>query len=140
MLTITNPAGRLVSIRWAPPAAESDLTEQVAPYGALLKRLSPCVILCDLRGLFVLPPALAERIRQIMTSDNPNVERSGYLVDDSRTVAMQYERLFREAASGEKRRLFTTASPIQTWLGSYLKDSEKKALGVLLSGAQEPTK
>ena len=131
--SIENPAGRLILARVGTPI---DVAQQAVfreLLGSTLQVIPGKVVICvDLRSATVFAPDVAEGFAAIMRSDNPKLERSGFLVGESALFGLQIERMIRAAAS-PARRAFRDAQEVGAWLGEGLGSQELRALTTFLT-------
>ena len=137
VFSIENQAGRLVECRIRSPItlpdvkAFADRLRLVLPAAAAAR--GKVVIGVDLRGANVFPPDVSDAFIAIMRSDNPMVERSGFIAGDSALFGLQVERMIRDA-NNPARRAFRDVGALQTWLGEVLEPAEKTRLEAFLAG------
>src|SRR5258708_4853573 len=140
MLSLANPAGRLLTIRAAPPItldAFSRFTnalhglEQKLPLGQMYA--------VDFSALRILPGALLQAVRDVMGGHASSVLRSAILVGpDHGVLRLQMERLIGEGPS-DRRRIFDELAPLALWLGDVLHGDEARALRqFLVEDGQRP--
>jgi hypothetical protein len=132
--TIENVVGRLVECRIRSPI---DIP-QVAAFAERLREVLPAaaqggkVVICvDLRAANVFPPEVADGFTAVMRSDNPMVERSGFVAGESALFGLQIERLIRDAQN-PARRAFRDLGALVGWLGEVLAPPEKSRLRAFL--------
>src|SRR5262249_31096960 len=129
MFGMVRRVGRLVEFWIESPVSEKDAED----VGNELRRLiagdkQKIVLAADATLMRTLPPAVATRFINIMRSDNPLVERSGFLVSDqAATFALQLERMIKEANS-PVRKVFRHPGEWETWLAEVLSPNETRRL------------
>ena len=125
--------GRLIEIRIASPF---DLEQARALRQEALKlfqrKRGKLVCVVDLRKLEVLAPDVADDMGQNLKRANPHIERTGVLLPNVATVALQIDRLHREAES-PVRRAFRRPEDLRVWLVEMLNDIELAALDRFLT-------
>jgi hypothetical protein len=133
VITIQNVKGRLVELRMEGEITQQEFAESAAEFGAVIERIpGPVVLFTDNRALKVLPQDVAVRLLEVMRNDNPKIERNGVLASRSAVLALQMERLFRNAG-GATRRLFRDAPDLEQWLGEVLTLTERERLHRILA-------
>ena len=70
--------------------------------------------------------------RRWMRTDNPRVERNGVLGSEDALLTLQVQRLLVEAGGQDRRKVFTRATALLTWLSEVLEEPERARLGVFL--------
>jgi len=125
--------GRLVEIRIASPF---DL-DQAHELGALTaqfygRRSGRFISVVDMRGVEVLAPDVADDLLVNLRRANRRIERTAVLLPTSPTVALQVERLHREAGN-PARHTFKDAISVTAFLDDVLSDDEKHALARFLT-------
>ena len=133
MIEITNPQGRLVSIRAVTPVTQEDTDDLVIQSARLFRPNEPRrVVAVDARKLRVLTPAYADRLALLMRNDNPFTLRTAFLLPAKGDILdLQFSRLFLESDS-QTRRTFRFPIELEQWLGQVLNAEEKQALSVFL--------
>jgi hypothetical protein len=77
-------------------------------------------------------PEIADRMIQLIRTDNPRVERSAYLMPAAgATLHLQFQRLVKEAAH-PARRIFTDVGAMRGWLDAVLAPAERERLASFL--------
>ena len=137
MFSIENNAGRLIEVRIQTPMVTADIAAFAGRLRSLITASAERIVICtDLRGASVFPPDVADGFVTIMRSDNPKLERSGFLVNESALFSLQVERMIRDAG-GSSRRSFREGAPLLTWLGELLSPRERDRLASFLPAAPE---
>ena len=113
-----------------------DVDEMIAMMVERVSQLPPeqrYVIAADWRGVAVMSPDTATRVRAMLTKSNARVERSSILTlsDRSALTNLQVERLVREAEN-DNRRHFTSAREQYLWLSEVLTRVESARLADFL--------
>jgi hypothetical protein len=91
------------------------------------------IIVADYRAIPIFPPEVADELQRLMTEMNPWVERSAVLVaPDHATNALQVARVVREARN-DRRRSFTDAGALASWLGEVLTREEQARVEAFLA-------
>jgi hypothetical protein len=78
----------------------------------------------DFRRAKLFTPPVTEIFVGILKSDNPLIERSGHVLGSGATLALQLERIVREAQN-PLRRTFRNAGEAEQWLGEVLTSSQR---------------
>jgi hypothetical protein len=132
MYQVTNQVGRLVEIAiWSPV-----LFEEAERWGREHDRVvdsvgQPYVCFVDLRGAKVFPPETVEAYLSTMKAEQ-QLLRTATLLPESALVALQINRMIREAGHPE-RRAFSNADELRRWLGETLDEKERARLEQLLA-------
>ncbi|WP_375772126.1 hypothetical protein NR798_14980 [Archangium gephyra] len=132
MYQVTNQVGRLVEIAiWSPV-----LFEEAERWGREHDRVvdsvgQPYVCFVDLRGAKVFPPETVAAYLSTMKAEQQLV-RTATLLPESALVALQINRMIREAGHPE-RRPFSNADELRHWLGEKLDEKERARLEQLLA-------
>lgn len=135
MLTVTRRAGRLVAIHIASPITESELTAFEIELGAIVALSRSIVFWTDLRQAQVLGEAHAARLVSIMRGDNRKVLRTALLLPEGNAIlALQFERIVREAAN-PARRIFRDRSAAMRWLLEVLEPEEQMSVANLAASS-----
>ncbi len=131
MYRVANRVGRLVEIAiWSPVSVEEAI-EWGRDHDAVIDRVEgEYVCFVDLRGARVFPPDVVDAYVATM-KDERRLLRTGTLLPLSAVVALQINRMIREAAHPE-RRAFEDAAPLASWLGERLGIPERARLRALL--------
>ena len=135
MYLLQNHVGRLVEFRLVAPLSLEDAHGVRASLFEVLRRLSSKIVICgDLRAIEVLRPEIADTFLALMKHDNPRVERHAMICTPSATLALQVNRLIREAGS-DARRLFTDVDAACRWLNEVLEVPERARMRAFLDRA-----
>jgi hypothetical protein len=139
MITVECNVGVLIELRFDGAPALDDVERFKAETAALVTqrwtRLSRRVVLCtDLRATQLFAPEVANRIIDLMRSDNPRVDRNGVLGNESALLTLQVQRLLIQAGSPGRRRIFTEPSELRPWLDESLTSEESVRLRAFLDG------
>jgi hypothetical protein len=137
MITVECHVGVLAELRFEGVPTLDEVTRFKAETAALVveigRRTARRVVLCtDLRATRFFAPAVASEIIALMREDNSRIERNGVLGNESALLALQVQRLLIEAGSPGRRRVFTQAAPLASWLGEVLVDGEPARLAAFL--------
>jgi hypothetical protein len=105
--SIDNRVGRLVEIVMESRMTVDETAQFRTRMWSVLSQIAgKAVIVVDMRRAEMFGPDVAERLLQMLKTDNPKVERSAYVLEGNASFAMQVERIIREAAqSGDKNRV-----------------------------------
>ena len=136
MTEVRNPAGRLVTFRVIPPVDDGNSGRSAMELRTTIAAIDGPVVVCaDLTAARTFSPETTERFVALMRSDNPKLERGALLLDaDSATVALQVERMVREA-NLPARRTFRDRGELAAWLEPILTPAEQAALAEFLAAA-----
>jgi hypothetical protein len=133
MYEVRNPKGRLVTLRLASPIDEPESARAVEDIRRVLGGVSGRARICtDLSGARTFPPEVAERFVALMKVDNPKIERSGFLIGQNATFALQIERMLR-AAGSSSRLTFRAVADLTAWLSKVCDEPEQRALATFLA-------
>jgi hypothetical protein len=125
---VENRVGRLIEFRASPQVAPDELPEFLTRVREAVRRpRMKVVICCDMRGNTVMHPDVAEQVIGLLRSDNPLVERGGYLIDGQAVFGLQIERVVREAKN-ENRRTFSSLPQLLDFLSPVLTSEEHQRL------------
>jgi hypothetical protein len=126
--------GRLVEVRFDEMVSIEDIDGVGRDARRLMARNDTrYVCAVDMRRTRVLAPNVADALLEGLRPFNPRVERTAVLVDgESPTLALQIERLHREAGDAT-RRTFDEPRFMRTWLGLVLTEAERARLAVFLT-------
>jgi len=112
--------GRLASIRFENPITTEEveglLSQIISFIGSMHEN---GVFVVDGKSVDLLAPEIADALIELMRSDNPSIERTGILINESATFGMQVDRMLREAGN-PARRSFRNAHQLITWLNEVL--------------------
>lgn len=136
MFTVERTTGRLIEARVHGLRSVGDAEE----YSAGLSRISGLdavlgrPILCaDHRAVAIYPPSVADRLATLFGQMNDRLARVAVLVAPSNaTLAMQLERIVREARN-PNRRVFYEAAPASDFLDEVLEFEERRRLAAFLA-------
>ena len=132
MFTLNLHQGRLLEGRIWSPVALPEVSAFARRFFELVGPLPGQVVICmDVRRTHVMPPEVAQSFVGVMKSDNPRVLRSGYLISDSATFALQLERMMRDGGN-PARRAFRETADLAHWLGEQLDARERARLAEFL--------
>ena len=135
MLTVTRRAGRLVAIHIASPITEGELTAFEADLAAIVALSRTLVFWTDLRQAQVLSEAHAARLVALMRGDNRKVLRTALVLPEGNAIlALQFERIVREAAN-PARRIFRDRAAAMRWLLEVLEPEEQMSVANLAASA-----
>lgn len=128
MLTVENRVGRLVEIRIATPTSAAELQQFQADHAAAVARVDGgFVAAVDLRGAHVFQQEIAGGFIQIMSSSNPRLVRSAFLMGRGAVFSLQAERAIRQAAN-PNRKVFYEPGDLEGWLAEVLDGAERGRL------------
>jgi len=128
MISYECRAGRLIEVRIATPYDGED-TRALASHASRLfgKRTGTFVCAVDMRNLRVLSPEASDDTLENLRRVNRRIERTAVLLPTSATVALQIERLHREAGN-PWRKAFYDARSLCAYLADVLHPDERVAL------------
>ncbi|MCA9713240.1 MAG: hypothetical protein H6713_30035 [Myxococcales bacterium] len=131
MYRVERRVGQLVEIAiWSPVSLEEAIAWGRDHDAVIDATRGRYVCFVDLRGARVFPPDVVDAYVATM-KDEPRLLRTGTLLPLSAVVALQINRMIREAAHPE-RRAFSEAAPLASWLGERLEPLERARLDALL--------
>jgi hypothetical protein len=135
MHLVANPVGRLVTFRIvAPVSDENGAQASLDLRGHIVANPAPVVVVSDLCSARTFAPETTQRFLALMKSDNPKIFRSALLLDaDAATLAMQINRMLKEAGNPARRAFFAAHELVQ-WLEPDLSVEERVALRAFLAG------
>jgi hypothetical protein len=124
-----NLVGRFVEVRISSPFELPDLKLHVEAARRVLAaaRQEKLIFCVDIRGATVFTQEVAAGLLELMRSDTPRIERSGFLLADGAVFTMQVERMVRMAAH-PSRRTFREANQCVAWLSEVLIAEERREL------------
>jgi hypothetical protein len=132
MYRVEQRAGRLVEVRVGLPFTSVDVDGCAEVVRHLLMKQKSLVFCVDLLQTSLLAPHDADKFVALMRQDNLRVARNGFLMANRlSTVALQMERLLREAGN-PARRIFYSPAPLKAWLAEVLTPEEQARLDVFL--------
>jgi hypothetical protein len=124
MWSVKNSVGRVVEVRIAPPLAPGDMKAFVAAMAETTSKVTGRIIgVADMTRATVFTPPETEMLVDIMRKDNPRVERTAFLVNESAILGMQIGRLIR-AARMAHRRVFRESGELAQWLQDCVTEAE----------------
>jgi hypothetical protein len=138
MITFYPRVGRLAGVRVLSPVTEEEFNRFVPEVGRWVRSIPSRVVFCsDLRGARVLTEAISTRIIDSMRQDNPKLKCAALVLPSSSAVlALQFERIIREAGN-PARRTFRRAADAQAWLAEALRPAEQVSLAEFLAEGDE---
>jgi hypothetical protein len=132
MFSVANRAGDLLEIRAASPFTMEDATELFKQIYKLMPRGRKGRVMCDLRGLRVVDPAIIDLVTGFMKQDNPFVERNAFLLPDSGALLhIQSDRMLKQVGA-DTRRSFRDRAEAETWMREILTIAERARLASFL--------
>src|SRR6516164_4110303 len=133
MHEVGNPAGRLVTFRVVPPVDDANADAAARALRATVTGLPGPVVICsDVTEARPFSDRTVQQFVALMKADNPQIERSAFLLDPAAaTFGLQLERMVREASS-PARRTFRDARTLYEWLRPVLTPQESEALDAFL--------
>jgi len=141
MITTSLRTGRLATIRVQYPITDDEFDVFLIEIRKVIVSVrSPAVFCTDLRESRLMAARMADRVMALMRRDNLHIERNAMLLPlDGAVLALQFDRILREAGS-EKRRAFRDAAQAAAWLGEVLTFAEQKSLLEFIAehGASSP--
>jgi hypothetical protein len=133
MITVQNLVGRLVEARFASPLTDDELAHFADQRGRAVQQVNHDRIVCvDATQMSVLPPEQSERLWSAMRRPSTGLLRSAFLLPSRAIVALQFERVVKEA-QGEAR-AFKERHALEQWLGALLTAPELARLRLFLDG------
>jgi hypothetical protein len=134
MITLHPKTGRFAGVRILSPVTEEEFASFVPQMAKWVHSAPGHVVFChDLRGARLLTETMSSRVIESMRRDNPRLKRAGLLLPSSSAVmALQFERIIREAGN-PARRTFRRAAEAQAWLGEVLRPPEQEGLAEFLA-------
>lgn len=127
-------SGRVVEVNVRRLTDLEDIEWLNAEVSAALRRAGSGAVICaDYRLACPVTHKVARVWARGMRKANPEIVRSGLLVDPGNTMFnLQIERIVR-CAINPARRLFTSRGDMNDWIGGILSEPEREALGHLFS-------
>ena len=124
MFSSERHVGRLVELRVESPFTEDEMGQLVQTHLEVLRSTeSPYIIAVDMRRAHVFPAPITERFITLMGVVNPDLRRSGVLVNGSAVLGLQAERAIAEAGNAN-RRAFRDPDELIHWLAEVLSEEE----------------
>lgn len=128
--------GRLVLIRLVKGYVEvADVDAMIAMLQTAMSAKPPgvgAIIVADWRAQRLMAPPVAARVTQMLSRNNPHVDKSMLLTPPSSALtSMQLTRLVREAEN-ENRKAFDDAAGALGWLAGFLTDVEHQRATLFL--------
>lgn len=128
MWSVEHKVGRLVHVVVGSPFSMEDVEPMFQKLGRVMTAFEGRVVGCtDLRHATVLAPDVAAAVINFLRRDNPKIERSAFLVNDSALLGMQMTRILREAGN-PSRRSFHDPDQAISWLTEVLNPAEQVEL------------
>jgi hypothetical protein len=138
MHTVENVAGRLVEVRVATPLTMEEVQQFVREHQTVANRIPEKYIgVVDLLHADVFPADVAQRLIQLLSAMADRVERSAFLIGESAVLALQVERVIRNAAN-PNRKAFRDPQQLRQWLEEILTRTERSRLAEFLDHRGEP--
>lgn len=119
--------GRLLEARLEWLATAADVHDFQRAMRAAFTQAGPHAVICaDWRKVSVLPPEASDALIGLLREGNRRFARSAVLLHpEDAMLALQVERLFREAANPD-RRAFRAPAAALTWLSEVLTPAETR--------------
>jgi hypothetical protein len=126
--------GRLLEVRLIPGLKRvADVDELIAAMHYWMQSAHDVVLVADWRAQRLMSPETAERVKEMLTANNPKIQRSAMLVTDSSAMTnLQLLRLVREAEN-PNRQYFDNVADLKAWVGEVLTEVEQVRLNVFLA-------
>lgn len=138
MHTVENVAGRLVEVRVATPLTLEEVQQFVREHQTVAHRIPEKYVgVVDLLHADVFPADVAQRLIQLLSAMADRVERSAFLIGESAVLALQVERVIRNAAN-PNRRAFRDPQQLRQWLEEILTRTERNRLAEFLDHRGDP--
>ena len=138
MYHIDNVAGRLVEVRLASPLTIEQVHQFALDYKTKVSAIhGKYVGVVDVTHATLFPAPVTEALIQLLSRAAEQVERTAALIGENATFALQVERIFRNAAS-PNRRAFRSAEPLREWLREVLTVEERVRLARFLVESAQP--
>lgn len=139
MLSVRRQVGALVEIRFQGEPSLVDVENWVVEtrkvIGGVAVQMRRKVVICtDLRATQLFSQEVGQRIIDLMRGDNPHVSRNAAIGNGTALLTLQVQRLFAEAASSGRRRIFTESKELLPWLDEVLLAEEQRRLRAFLRG------
>jgi hypothetical protein len=132
MFSVEVKTGRLLEIRLIAPVTLEDLQGMGQRLAAVfLEHPGKLVAAADATRAAIVTPDVGQRIVEVFRADNPRIERSGILINQSATFGLQIERFVAEA-DNPSRRCFRDVFDLKVFLGSHLTHDEHGRLAQFL--------
>ncbi|HYV49466.1 MAG TPA: hypothetical protein VFA20_31625 [Myxococcaceae bacterium] len=133
MFSVEVNVGRLLEIRLAAPITLEDLQGMGQALGEIFhKHQGRLVSAADATRAAIVSTDVGARVVDVFRTDNPRIERSGILINQSATFGLQIERLVAKAEN-KARRCFHDAFELKAFLGTLLTRAEHARLAQFLS-------
>ena|ERR1043166_1532682 len=129
--------GRLLGLRSASPITMAEVGELRDTMGKIFAGLKAARVVAavDMRAAGVVGQDIRDAFEAMLKNDNPLMERSAWLISaDKASLALQVERLIREAAN-PNRKCFTAAADVAAYLADVLTPDERKGLDRFLAAS-----
>lgn len=138
MIVVSLRTGRLAIVRVRSPVTEGEFDHFMVDMKKVVASVRGQLVFCsDVRAAQVLGDKIADKVMASMRRENPRVERTALLVPTkSAVLALQFERLIREAGN-PARRAFRDAAQAAAWLNEVLTPAEQKSLAEYLAETPE---
>lgn len=128
MHTVQNVTGKLVEVRVASPLTLEEIQQFVREHQTVINRIPERYVgVVDLLHADVFPADVAQRLIQMLSVVADRVERSAFLIGESALLALQVERVIRNAAN-PNRKAFRDPDELGRWLGEVLTPLERSRL------------
>jgi len=133
MYTVEHHTGKLCEVRLTTPISEAELQSFVHDLTRVVGAIpGKYVGVTDLMEAHLFPPNVTQMMIQYLSSSSPRVVRSGILIGEGATFALQVERVLR-SSNNDNRRAFRRVDELETWLGEVLSMDERVRLRRFLS-------
>lgn len=133
MFSVEARVGRLIEIRLVTPISMKDIQGVRAGLVQLFQRFpGKLVCVADLTRSTLFTPAEADLVLEVLKADNPRLELSAFLLDDSAALHQQIQRLFAQAKN-PARRAFQDPDALKAFLVTALTDEEHGRLARFLA-------
>lgn len=128
MFSIENKVGRLVEVRIATPVREEEMPGiGKATHDLIASIPDEFVAVMDLRAAHVFPQTVSDAFVEILSDNNPKLQRSAFLIGESAIFGLQVERAIRQAGK-PTRRAFRDPAEMEAWLDEPLAPAEQRRL------------
>jgi hypothetical protein len=128
MYSVRISVGRVLELTVASPFESTDFRPfQTLVRDAIQSAPSKVIACSDLRRATVFTQDIVTGMVDLMRSDNPKIERSGFLIAGSAVFTMQMERIIR-GANNPARRTFRNSVECVSWLSEVLNPAERRQL------------
>lgn len=133
MYSIAHKVGRILEIHISSPVSLDEVGRWARDHESTIARIEgPYVCFVDLVDAMVFPQDVFEAYVRVMKNEPRLMRTATLLPSESPTLAMQIQRMIREA-NHPNRRAFQDPNELEEWFGELLDESERRRLRDLLA-------